>query len=93
MSEEIGAIFGNTGFEKGLMNDGEDDFEVGASGDFGDNTAVSGKLLEYAGELYSEKYGRKFTTEKAGFQVLKDTTDGTRLVLAIDRKPIAEWFK
>ena len=58
-----------------------------------DNTAVSGKLLEYAGELYSEKHGRKFTTEKAGFQVLKDTTDGTRLVLAIDRKPIAEWFK
>ena len=28
-------------------------------------------------------------TEKAGFQVLKDPT----LVLAIDRKPIAEWFK
>lgn len=36
---------------------------------------------------------RKFTTEKAGFQVLKDPTDGMRLVLAIDRKPIAEWFK
>ena len=52
-----------------------------------------GKPLEYAGELYSEEHGRKFTTEKAGFQVLKDPTDGTRLVLAIDRKPIAEWFK
>ena len=25
--------------------------------------------------------------------MLKDPTDGTRLVLAIDRKPIAEWFK
>jgi hypothetical protein len=25
--------------------------------------------------------------------VLKDPTDGTKLVLAIDRKPIAEWFK
>ena len=25
--------------------------------------------LEYAGELYSEEHGRKFTTEKAGFQV------------------------
>ena len=47
----------------------------------------------HAGELYSEEHGRKFTTEKAGFQVLKDPTDGTRLVLAIDRKPIAEWFK
>ena len=56
-------------------------------------TLVKGKPLEYAGELYSEEHGRKFTTERAGFQVLKDPTDGTKLVLAIDRKPIAEWFK
>ena len=56
-------------------------------------TLVSGKPLEYAGELYSEEHKRKFTTEKAGFQVLKDTNDKTKLVLAIDRKPIAEWFK
>jgi len=45
------------------------------------------------GELYSEKHGRKFTTEKAVFQVVKDPTDGTKLVLAFDRKPIAERFK
>mgnify|MGYP006943339249 CR=1 FL=1 len=25
--------------------------------------------------------------------MVKDPTDGTKLVLAIDRKPIAEWFK
>ena len=56
-------------------------------------TLVKGKPLEYAGELYSEEYKRKFTTEKAGFQVVKDPTDGTKLILAIDRKPIAEWFK
>ena len=56
-------------------------------------TLVKGKPLEYAGELYSEEHGRKFTTEKAGFQVVKDPTDGTKLVLAINRKPIAEWFK
>jgi len=56
-------------------------------------TLVKGKPLEYAGELYSEEHGRKFTTEKAGFQVVKDPTDGAKLVLAIDRKPIAEWFK
>lgn len=56
-------------------------------------TLVSGKPLEYAGELYSEEHKRKFTTEKAGFQVVKDPTDRTRLVLAIDRKPIDEWFK
>lgn len=56
-------------------------------------TLVKGKPLEYAGELFSEEHGRKFTTEKAGVQVVKDPTDGTRLVFAIDRKPIAEWFK
>ena len=56
-------------------------------------TLVCGKPLEYAGELYSEEHKRKFKTEKAGFQVLKDPTDGTKLVLSINRKPIAEWFK
>ena len=56
-------------------------------------TLVKGKPLEYAGELYSEEHKRKFKTEKAGGQVMKDPTDGTKLVLAIDRKPIAEWFK
>lgn len=56
-------------------------------------TLVCDKPLEYAGELYSEEHRRKFATEKAGFQVLKDPTDKTKLVLAIDRKPIAEWFK
>ena len=54
---------------------------------------VSGKPLEYEGELYSEEHKRQFTTERAGFQVVKDLTDKTKLVLAIDRKPIAEWFK
>ena len=56
-------------------------------------TLVKGKLLEYAGERYSEEHGRKFKTEKAGVQVLKDPTDWIKLVLAIDRKPIAKWFK
>ena len=56
-------------------------------------TLVKGKPLEYAGELYSEEHRRKFKTEKAGVQVMKDPTDGTKLVLAIDRKPITEWFK
>ena len=56
-------------------------------------TLVKGKPLEYAGEPYSEEHNRKFKTGKAGIQVMKDPTDGTKLVLAINRKPIAEWFK
>ena len=42
--------------------------------------------MEYARELYSEEHKRKFTTEKTGFQVVKEPTNGTRLVLAINRK-------
>ncbi len=53
-------------------------------------TLVKGKSLKYTGELYSEEHKRKFKTEKAGFQVVKDPTDGTKLVLAIDLKPIAK---
>ena len=56
-------------------------------------TLVKGKPLEYAGKLYSEEHGRRFTTEKAGIQELKDSTDKTKLILAINRKPFAEWFK
>lgn len=56
-------------------------------------TLVSDKPLEYAGELYSEKHKRRFTTEKAGIQELKDLTDKTKLILDINRKPFAEWFK
>ena len=45
------------------------------------------------GELYSEEHNRKFKTEKAGFQVVKDPKDRSKLVLAINGQPIGEWFK
>lgn len=51
---------------------------------------ISGKPLEYKGELYSEEHKRKFKIEKAICQVVKDKE---KLVLCIDRKPIGEWFK
>lgn len=56
-------------------------------------TLIKGKSLEYAAELYSKEHRRKFTIEKAEFQVVKDLTDGMKWVLAIDRMPIAERFK
>ena len=56
-------------------------------------TLVSGKPLIYEGELYSEEHSHRFTTEKAGFQVVKDPADKAKLVLAINRQPIGEWFR
>lgn len=42
---------------------------------------VKGEPIVCSGNLYSEEYRRKFTTEKAGFQVVKNPTDNTKLVL------------
>lgn len=49
--------------------------------------------LFYEGELYSEEHRRKFTTEEAGFQVVKDPKDKSKLALAINGQVIGEWFK
>ena len=56
-------------------------------------TLISGKPLFYEGELYSEEHRRKFTTEEAGFQVVKDPKDKSKLALAINGQLIGEWFK
>ena len=56
-------------------------------------TLISGKPLFYEGELYSEEHRRKFKTERAGFQVVKDLTDKAKLALAINGQLISEWFK
>lgn len=53
-------------------------------------TLISGKPLEYEGELYSEEHKRKFKTEMATFHVVKDKL---KLVLCIEGQPIGEWFK
>ena len=56
-------------------------------------TLISGKPLFYEGELYSEEHRRKFTTERAGFQVVKDPKDKSKLALSINGQVIGEWFK
>lgn len=48
---------------------------------------------DYEGELYSEEHKRKFKTDRAGFQVVKDPKDKSKLALAINGQPIGEWFK
>ena len=56
-------------------------------------TLISGKPLFYEGELYSEEHRRKFTTERAVFQVVKDPADKSKLALAINGQLIGEWFR
>ena len=45
---------------------------------------ISGKPLEYEGELYLEEHKRKFKTERAGFQIVKDSKDKLKIVLSIN---------
>ena len=56
-------------------------------------TLISGKPLSYEGELYSEEHRRKFTTKRAGFQMVKAQKDKSKLALAINSQVIGEWFK
>ena len=56
-------------------------------------TLISGKPLFYEGELYSDEHRRKFTTERSGFQVVKDPADKLKLALAINGQLIGEWLK
>ena len=53
-------------------------------------TLTYGKPLIYEGRLYSEEHNR---SEKAGFQVVKDPADKSKLILVINRQPIGEWFR
>lgn len=55
-------------------------------------TLTYGKPLIYEGRLYSEEHNWSFTIEKAGFQVVKDPADKSKLILVINRHPIGEYF-
>ena len=45
------------------------------------------------GRIYSEEHRRKFDIKNDIFKVEKNSTDGSKLVLTINRQPIGEWFK
>ena len=51
------------------------------------------ELLQRQMQRKQEEHKRKFKTERAGFQVVKDPKDKSKLALAINRQLIGEWFK
>lgn len=51
---------------------------------------MTGKTIEYSGELYSEEHKRKFMAKEIKAKIC---TDKGRFVLTIDFRPIGEWFK
>ena len=53
-------------------------------------TLLTGKPVEYSGELYSEEHKRKFTAKEVKAKVF---SDNGKFILTIDLRPIGEWFK
>ena len=53
-------------------------------------TLLTGKPVEYSGELYSEEHKRKFKAKDIKAKVF---SDNGKFVLTIDLRPIGEWFK
>lgn len=53
-------------------------------------TLLTGKPVDYSGELYSEEHRRKFMAKDVKAKVF---SDNGRLILTIDLRPIGEWFK
>jgi len=53
-------------------------------------TLLTGKPVEYSGELYSEEHKRKFRAKDVNAKVF---SDNGKFILTIDLRPIGEWFK
>lgn len=53
-------------------------------------TLLTGKPVEYNGELYSEEHKRKFMAKDIKAKVF---SDNGKFILTIDLRPIGEWFK
>lgn len=53
-------------------------------------TLLTGKSIEYNGELYSEEHKRKFMAKDVKAKVF---SDNGKFILTIDLRPIGEWFK
>ena len=53
-------------------------------------TLLTGKPVDYSGELYSEEHKRKFIAKDVKAKVF---SDNGRFILTIDLRPIGNWFK
>ena len=53
-------------------------------------TLLTGKPIEYNGELYSEEHKRKFMAKDVKAKVF---SDNGKFILTVDLRPIGEWFR
>ena len=58
-----------------------------------DSLLYKRETIRCSGKIYSEEYRRRFETKNATFKIEQSPVDGHKLMLTINRPPIAEWFK
>ena len=66
---------------------------IGFTKDMIDCLLTKKDAIQCNGKIYSEEHRRKFEIKNDIFKVEKNPTDGSKLVLTINKQPIGEWFK
>ena len=58
-----------------------------------DSLLYKREAIRCSGKIYSEEHKRRFEIKNDIFKIEKSSVDENKLVLAINRQPIGEWFK
>lgn len=66
---------------------------IGFTKDMIESLLIKKEHIRCSGKIYSEEHRRKFDIKNEIFRVEKSLVDDNKLVLTINRQPIAEWFK
>lgn len=66
---------------------------LGVTKEMTESLLVKKEALKCCGKIYSEQHRRNFDIKDDILRVENDPDDESRLNLAINRKPIADWFR
>ena len=68
-------------------------YAIGFTKDMINSILTKKEAIRCNGRIYSEEHKRKFDIKNDIFKVEKNPTDDSKLILAINRQPIGEWFR
>ena len=68
-------------------------YAIGFTKDMVNSLLMKKEAIRCNGKIYSEEHKRRFEIKNDIFKIEKSSVDENKLVLAINRQPIGEWFK
>lgn len=68
-------------------------YAIGFTKDMINSLLTKKEAIRCNGKIYSEEHRRRFEVKNATFKVEKSPAVDNKLVLTINKQPIAEWFK